>query len=203
MSQFLPESIGKGSQIVDVPTGPDPMVERDRELARRLLKPINIPADFLAYIVDYLAVNIPQIPIGQVIGFEKYKGTTTTVIQATPILVEETTTSTTFTDLATGGPTLTALDKGQYVILYGALMKNSVGDLQAASIAPQVNAIAPTDPDDILSTRTTNRVGVAKGLYKNITTSANTIKMKYRTHSGSTGTFDDRWLIALRIGNPA
>lgn len=48
------------------------MAKRDpryyQQLASEILKSENVPADFLSYIADYTALNIPNIPAGQLMG---------------------------------------------------------------------------------------------------------------------------------------
>lgn len=72
------ENTGKNTKVPD--KGPEAFLgpEERKFLGRMLSYPEDIPPKFKEWMSDYLAVNIPQIPISQISGFNKYlyrKGT--------------------------------------------------------------------------------------------------------------------------------
>lgn len=133
------------------------------------------------------------ITISQIVGFQQFAAQV-----ATSILTSETTTSTSYTDLATPGPQLTTLPDGRYVLLFGAFASNSGTGVSVFS--PTINNAAAVDADQ-------GGMSGTQGLYSTRATTAtlasgtNTVKLQYKVNSG-TGTFLNRWLIALRYANP-
>ena len=146
------------------------------------------------WIADYVAQNL-SLPISQVQGF------TTFVAQiADPVNVAESTASTSYTNLATVGPTLTGISNGLYVVLFGCRISHSLGGSDAGLMSVQGNAVAASDTNAINSNATT-QVGtnVAFQLHE-LRANSNTLTAKYRTTAG-TATFDGRTMLAIKIGN--
>jgi hypothetical protein len=75
--------------------------------------PLDIPAEWKAWIVSYLEANPPQIPIAQIIGFAAF--TASYAKQPTGASI---TVANAWQTLSVAGPTL-SLPKGKYVLLYG------------------------------------------------------------------------------------
>jgi hypothetical protein len=152
-------------------------------------------AEALNELRQWLEVNPPAIPIYQLPGFTQF-----TAKASAPINVAESTTSASFVDLATVGPTLDRLPDGQYLVLWGALISTSGPN--AAYMGVSVNAGA-VDVVNLLSTLGT---ALAPGAYATTKTlnggGNNTIRAKYAVQTaGQTGTFHLRWIVALKFAN--
>jgi hypothetical protein len=133
------------------------------------------------------------LPIGEIAGFLDVF----TPQAATRIPTAQTTTSTSFTDLGTVGPQLSDIPDGQYLIGFGAAMKN---DTNRSLMGVKLNTTEAADTDCVWS-EVTASVSTATFLLKTLTnTGSNTITARYRV-TGGTGTFENRWLVALRVGN--
>ena len=124
--------------------------------------------------------------------------------QATSVLTSETTTSTTFTNLATVGPAVT-IDTGPYalVLTHCQVSNSGTGSAYAGVEVTGDSSIAPA------LNRAVNVIGAAGAtvgastavLYTDgltLTPGSNTFTMKYRVSSG-TGTFADRRIIVLPL----
>lgn len=168
--------------------------ERDIELQRRLFANVlRFPKEFKTWLADYVALNIPDIPVSQLIGFSGF-----TVKVATRVNTSETTTSATFTDLATVGPQLTGLADGQYMFVAACSILSSTGQDTFAGV--KVNSTDPADADCAVLLASGANLGIT---FVSATLAAggnNTVKVVYRT-AGGTATFARRQLVGLRFGN--
>ena len=161
---------------------------------RALSAPLqSIPKEFETWLIDRIAVLLPLIPISQVVGFTQF-----TAQDAPNVLTQQSTTSTSYTDLSTVGPQLTGLPDGQYIIFFGA-NQFSVGAEPNMSI--QVNATAASD-DDRVVTGAGTAAHQSRAVIKTLDNAGNnTITVKYKSNSGGSVTFFNRWMFALRIAN--
>jgi hypothetical protein len=179
------------------PRGPnvEELTEREMALMERMFSNPRVwPDRAKVWIADYVSQNL-SLPISQVLGF------TTFVAQTTdPVNTAEATGSTSYTNLATVGPTLTGISDGLYVVLFGCRISHSLGGGDAGLMSVQGNAVAATDTNAINSNATT-QVGtnVAFQLHE-LRANSNTLTAKYRTTAG-TATFDGRTMLAIKIGN--
>jgi hypothetical protein len=151
---------------------------------------LNLPPDFVNYVgVQTWLANSPVFPISQVFGFTQFTAQVDTSGSVSS------TSSTTYVDL--GGPTLSGLADGKYVLLYG-LQSGATSDL--AIMAPKVNAVAASDNDALVDSGSndTTMWAVLKTLSNN---GSNTVSMWGRTNSGSSVSFGRRFLIALKYAN--
>lgn len=150
---------------------------------------------FLGGLRLWLEMNPPATPIASILGFAQ-----TTAKPATTISTSETTTSTTYADLATTGPTLSGLPDGKYLFLFSGFVTNSLagnGSLMALS----VNGATPAD-DDSAAMNGTSGTTVTGFLIATLANAGNsTVTAKYRV-GGGTGTFQRRKLVAFRYANP-
>lgn len=154
-------------------------------------RPDLIPQTFLAYLVDYIQTNA-QIVASQIAGT-----ILTSITPASSITAAESTTATSYADLATVGPQLTALAAGRYAILYGGQAKiSSSADQAFMSVA--VNGTA--SDNDAAVTANVDSASIATLSLQSLTAQSNTIKAQYRVNGG-TGTFGQRKLIAIRYAN--
>jgi microcystin-dependent protein len=70
LSTFLPDHFGTTDKYPSFTTSDQTFNEADGHLLHRVFaRPQLIPNPFWSYLVDYVAVNQPSIPISQVIGF--------------------------------------------------------------------------------------------------------------------------------------
>src|SRR3990167_8443773 len=117
------------------------LTDFDYKIAASLLKlthALRLPKDTIGYLVERIAMDGLQIPVSQLSGFTSFTA------QAAEIVTEETTTSLTYTDLATVGPTKTGLPDGLYLLIYGAAMASSAAG-NAVYVSVEVNAAAAAD----------------------------------------------------------
>ena len=167
---------------------------------RALASPLqSIPKEFETWLVDRIAVLLPLIPIGQIVGFTQF-----TLQTATPVGTSlQTTTSTTYTNLSSSGPELTGLPNGRYALFFGAL-SNVTSAGHVAYMAPSVNGSTPSDDESAQSAVvSTAAAGVSRMVEVVLDGDGNnTVTMKYRSSIGSSSAgFNYRWLSALRIAN--
>lgn len=146
---------------------------------------------------SYLEQSGIAIPISQIVGFSQYQAEVATTINTV-----ETTSSTSYTNLATTGPQITNLPAGKYLILFGAeALSNWVGTYQAAYMSVSKAGAAATDSDAVESTLQT-RVSVSRAVLASFTAPSNSVVAKYKTSdAGASAEFSKRWMIALRYAN--
>lgn len=149
---------------------------------------LGLPPAFMDYTVQYNALNGLPIPVSQLTGFSQF-----TVNSATVVTLESTT-SLTYTDLATPGPTLSGLAAGHYVILVGAVARDAGGN--GAFIAPSTGADA--EGGETQSTGFSSIIGVS---VHSFSSSSSSVSAKYRTNGGTSCSFLNRWILALKYAN--
>lgn len=209
MSMFLPDGQGQApapfGAADSTPSEPE-TTSGDIALMQRVLaaasrNPNLIPADFMAYIVDFIQTSRLQIPIGQVFGY-----TQQTPQVAARVNTQEDTTSTSYIDLDTKGPQLTGLPDGSYLFLFGALGGVNANGV-SAYMSINVNGANPSDGDAAVWTGSLNSIGsevlstsvslVTKDLKNN---GSSTVTCQYRTESVSF-VASNRWLVAIKYAN--
>jgi hypothetical protein len=152
-------------------------------------------AEALGQLRLWLEQNPPSVPISSVLGFQQF-----TAQSATKISTNEATNSTTYTDLATTGPEITGLPDGKYVIFFGAYGRCS-SNAGGARMSVDVDGVGAHDADAATWNVTDAAPGSTACLKTLSNAGNNTLTAKYRTDSTMTGTFADRWMIALRYAN--
>lgn len=152
-------------------------------------------AEALGELKTWLEQNPPSLAITSILGFTQFTAT------HAEVGTRETTTSATYADLATVGPTLTGVGPGTYVILYGAGSFNSAA-ANACWISVSLNGAAATDGDGsrVDSLATTGEQSQVRGLVKTLSLASNSVTVKYKT-GGGTASFENRWLIAIKAAN--
>jgi hypothetical protein len=155
-----------------------------------------VSAEFLGQLRLWLSQNPPDIPISQITGFSQGVG------QYSFVGTVETTTSLTYTDLATVGPQMTVTD-GNYIILHGSLMQAVSGAGSVATQSVSINGSTPADADGTATNAATVLIPGTMAVLKTIRTNAsNTIKVQYKGNDNTkTFQFRNRWLLAFRISN--
>jgi hypothetical protein len=176
-----------------------PPTEADRALAKRILRPelFQSSDDLMAWLMDYVAVNIPLIPISQISGFAQFTAQSNSV--ATSESRDTGVVGTGYGNLATVGPTLPGLPDGKYVLLFGAAV-NNVG-ANTAYVSPKINGTEATDADAVEITGSATSTSIARAITATVTNSGNsTVTLRYRGTAG-VPVFKNRWLIVLRYAN--
>lgn len=153
-----------------------------------------VPKAFETWMTDRVAVAGLDVPIGQIVGFSQY-----TALSAS-VETLETTTSTSYTDLATVGPKLSGIPDGSYLIFHGCAARNTTaGDAAFQSI--QTNSTAAAD-SDLAGVNYNDLISVARVAVKTLSNGGNNeITCKYRANGGGTAGFARRWIVALRYAN--
>lgn len=140
-----------------------------------------------------------RTPVSNIVGFAQF------LAQAAPqIALIETTTSLTYTDLATVGPTLSGLADGNYVILFGCRSAQSVAaEGTAALMSISVNGATAVDADAIWTQSNTyqSAMNFAVKTLSGGGAGGNTITAKYRMFAAGTGSYGRRTLLAIRYAN--
>lgn len=197
MSNFLPERQAQPIPSIPPPSGlPD---EKTRGLIQRIFgSPNAIPATFWAYAKSMQEADQPMIPFSSVFGAPLVRPH-----DAPRVNTAEATTSTAYTNLATVGPELTGLPDGLYVIWFGSGAKTT-NVAAFAFTGLQVNGVDPADDSE--STESPVVAGYLPGSTVVVKTLAgggnNTLRLRYRIQAvPETGTFNKRFLIALRAAN--
>lgn len=153
-------------------------------------------AEALGQLRTWLEQNPPAVPITSILGFSQF-----TANVATDVATQETTTSTTYTDLATVGPSLSNLPDGKYLLLYGCMAKTDAAG-NGVYMSVQVNATAASD-SDVAYSESGNFISVMRATAKTFSNGGNnSVTVKYKSTAAHTATFLNRWLIALRYANP-
>ena len=165
------------------------LTDFDYRIAASLLKlthALRLPKDTIGYLAARIAMEGIQIPVSQLSGFTGFTA------QVAVIATDEGTSSLTYTDLATVGPQLSGLPGGQYLLIYGATMRET-GAENAISVSLQVNSTTAEDSDRALKTGLLDQ-SVSRATTKELSSSNNTITLKYRV-DGGTGNASARWLV--------
>lgn len=171
------------------------LTDSDKQLMDRLLSnPLFFPKDFKTWLLDYIAVNIPDLPISHIFGYSGFAPQ-----EAPTIATGESTTSTSYTNLTTVGPTLAELADARYWISFGALCGSSASGAAQASI--QINSDAVSDDDRIQASPTGIAGGAscARAVIKTLAGGTNSVTMKYKSGDGSSVGFSQRWMILVKL----
>lgn len=119
------------------------------------------------------------------------------------ITTQQTTTSSSFTDLTTPGPTVTVTTGTKALVWFAAQMSNSVSSTvtQCAVAVSGASSVAASQTDDLyndgLAAGNANRASVVH-MFTGLTPGSNTFKLQYRVNTG-TGTFYDRTLGVMAL----
>ncbi len=119
------------------------------------------------------------------------------------VTTSQTTTSTSYTNLATTGPQVATLTTGSKVLVwFMAQMKHSTsGECSVSVEVTGAGTVSASDDWRLMESGVTssndNRFGICH-LFTNLTPGSNTFTMKYRTNTG-TATFSNRDLIVIPL----
>jgi hypothetical protein len=148
-----------------------------------LRHPLLFPDDFKAWLQDWIAVNIPKIPISQIYGFKIHS-----VKSGAEVATAEALTSSSYIDLTTVGPEVENLVNGFYVVMFGGHSQSILMGLSVDGGAVDEEQIANLNEDS----------GGAIALL-DLTTGdhQHTVTAKYKSAGG--GTVSERWMHALKV----
>lgn len=158
------------------------------------------PREYKNWLQDYIAINIPDIPVSQVQGYSN-----ATPNPATTVVTSETKTSATYGALTTAGPSLTGLSQGKYLFIFGCVGSVDTNG-RAALMNLAFNGSNPGDDNDavwITSTPADHLTSATSWVTRTFTTDNNSAASVYRVSSGTgeTGTFTRRRLLGIRLSN--
>lgn len=206
MSMFLPTGFGQTQQPQDgvasiTPASPETTSEdialMQRVLSAAMRNPNLIPSDFMSYLVDYIQTQRLIIPVGQVFGFQQTKP------NSDAIQTQESTTSGSYTDLATVGPTISGLSAGTYVVIFGAyIVTNTTSTAGYMSVASDTQAAADSHSIHGVGGLTVAYSAATAFVITLSQTGGNTLTAKYKSSDGTTVcNFGNRWMVALRVSS--
>lgn len=166
-----------------------------RAFTKFLQDPTLYPKEHKAWLTSYLELNPPLLPISQIAGFSGFTA------QSARVSAGESTTSGTYAAIT--GPDITGLPAGQYLVLFGASnVRSSVaGGIQYMGV--RVNSTDPTDAEAAYAEASvggSGSSGISAAIVKTLTTKNNSLSCRYRVSAG-TGSYANRFIIALRISN--
>lgn len=196
MSEFLPDSgytkPADPKQKQDAQ--PDFLTPQERAaLQRQLSYPEDLPKKFKSWILQHIAVNGLDIPVSQLHGFTGFQPRVATASDTTS------TGNSAYTDL--GGPELTDLESGTYLILHGFNSSNpsNPADPGIGLAAPSVNGAAASDTDAAMCEGEFQ----SSMFYKlaSLSEPNNSVKLMYRMQGGTGNRdFNRPFLIAIKMG---
>lgn len=114
----------------------------------------------------------------------------------------ETTTSGSYTNLATTGPTITAVTGSQIMYVMSSQLRCTTAANTAIRVSLDISGattIAASDNKDLVidGLGTGNKLKCSVVYMETVTPGTNTFTMKYRTNAGATGEFGERHLILI------
>lgn len=175
------------------------ITEFDRKVYDSMAKPyahMMFLQAYNEYMVQHLALNQPPISISQVFGFSQFTA------QANTVATDQTTSSATYTDLATVGPQISGLADGQYLVLFGSGIYNTSASTQSY-MSFSVNG-GTESTDHIQADSGAGNTVIPGGRAALVTMESggnNTIKARYKRGSAGTAGFTGRWLVVIRYAS--
>jgi hypothetical protein len=171
------------------------LTPQERSTVQRFLGfPEEFPPEFKDWLIDFLAVNIPQIPISQITGFGQFTATVGSRVDG-----QSSTTSSSYVELDGGHPQITGLGKGSYLIYHGCALEAS-SDVITARQSLKFNEETPVSDNAILG-EGMHIFSASRVVQKTFTGPNNTIKCVYAQEGGGTAYFELRWIIAIKYAN--
>lgn len=172
-----------------------------REVVGKMLaEPIHLPSAFWEYATRSWVKDAPVLPIGQIFQFNSFLPYVAPLINAVTF---ETTTSSTYGNLATTGPTLSHLPDGNYVVLFGAILAKNAAAANDSFMGYSVNSAAVSG-SKVCGTGTTQDVSIVGFGNESLSNKGdNTIVAKYRSADNvNIASFLGRWMVAFKYQNP-
>lgn len=150
--------------------------------------PLEFPPEFKQWLTEYVAQNVPKLPISQVFGFQLQRVRTDTVDTS------QARSSTAYGDLTTVGPTLSDLANGWYLLIFGG----NITGVNQGRISVSLNGVAAADDDGVLG-GVTHASGMRILLTHLTANNRNEIVLKYRSTDGSSQSFAFRYIHAIKV----
>ena len=169
------------------------LTDFDYRVAASLLKlthALRLPKDTIGYLVERMALDSLQIPVSQLSGFSTFTAQFAPIITAA-----QTTTSTSYVDLATIGPTLSGLPDGKYVLIWGCQAFCSASSDEAI-MAVGYNGAATDNTVQARTNQTVDYTSIVAFNIQTLSAGSNSVLAKYKT--GTSATFSNRSLLALK-----
>lgn len=173
------------------------LTEQDRTRTDKFLSnPLEFPDAFKKWLLDWLAQNIPPIPVNQLLGFVQ-----TRAYVADDIPAFEATVSSSYDDLTTPGPILSGLADGSYLVFHGCEIGSSDGFSAKGWESLSINGAAASDNNANRAFNGGTRKDTSfRGDLMTLNAGGNNeIAMVYRSSTGAPN-FGRRWLLAIRVG---
>lgn len=183
--------------------GDDPFLSREEvAFQQRMLRNVqSFPQEFWTAVIQKVALDGEPVPQSQIQGLASFNVTVANAVAAL-----ETTSATAYTDLSTVGPQLTGLRNGLYIVLFGAQM-NISDTTEAARVSLSINSASASN-NEVLALAQSPGSGAALAISTSRASSLtlsndnnNSVKMVYKTDSGTSCGFSLRWMLAIRYGN--
>lgn len=161
-------------------------------------------SQFNTYVRDNLNATAPALATAasQIFVATGVNSIAARTITGDSVNTTETTTSTTFTDLATVGPSVTVTTGPSALVLVSSRLENSAGSsVYASHVISGATTIAADDTNSLSADPGSgNRVRATSASFRSgdLTAGSNTFKMQYRTDTG-TGTFAYRRIVVIPL----
>ncbi len=158
--------------------------------------PIKYPEEFKQWLTDYLATNVPPIPVSQLLG---YKGTLARYEFVAAFSDGNTADERTWVDL--GGPEITGMADGEYWAAWGCNHPGLNAGAATMRMGLSVNGADPTTYTQATTVDNGLNVWRADQLTVKNGTDNNSILAKYYydLSGGGDGEFQRRWMVVLRV----
>lgn len=168
-------------------------------MRRMLMFPEEFPPEFKNWLLDYVGIN-------GILQRSQVQGLLNTVARTDVVPTTESTTNTSYTNLATTGPEITGLAEGLYLILIGH-HQTGAAVARTGRMSISINGAAADDNDSCSLTNnpgtggSTVAASVSRALLKTVSGEGdnNSIRAVYKSDGGATVFFKDRFITVLRV----
>lgn len=179
----------------------DVLTPEQRDQVDKFLKsPISYPSEFKSWLTDYLSVNIPYIPVSQLLG---YKGTLSNnqVVNDAEAVNGGYAAERTWVDLPSYGPSVTGLADGTYFVMFGALLGRGSAGGAWCSVGVSINGADPSTPFIRSLYNDPDAMNMFAHPYTVANNDNNEIRLMYMYDlgGGATAEFSNRWMTVVRI----
>lgn len=178
-----------------------PLSEEERKAVTELLgSPLNFPNRFKQWFIEYMAQNIPPLPIDHIEGYVKTRGYGDTTVPGTVTL------GTGWLEL--GGPAFDGIPGGTYLMLWGFTVLGSIGGGADVRMGPVVDGGGNPSEDQAVRASVSSVGGHGSRArvieVGNTATGQGSLNFKYRADVFSGGPsnpfVDSAWADIVRVG---
>jgi len=177
---------------------PEPLTQQERDdLGTLLSNPMEFPSEFLSWLPQYLAQNVPYVPVSQISGHQRFQPRAAIVntSENSAGMPEHS-----WTDFATVGPVIDDVSAGDFLAIWGYYYNRGGTGGAQAECGPSVDGAAPTafiTPP--FQTDQANFVWMAARI--RVTGDAvHQVYLRYRLSLNSNNvSVAGRWLVLLRV----